>query len=116
MTTKSVVSHHQETTRNLGTLFVDVSIDQAARKAVRAAVSWGGLAVVICDAAGFCTAHMAGMNATNRIIKLAPHAVVGTYHINGDDKRSAAMRETRQQIAEDIQHHWQGLCEGRAAA
>ena len=112
----STVNHTQETQRNLGTLFVDVSIDQAARKAIRAAVTWGGMAVVIVYLDGKAEAHMAGMNATNRLMRLSPHAVVGTYHIKADDPKAAETRRARELIAEDIQCHWQQLCEMRAAA
>lgn len=112
----SSAGHTQETKRALGALFVDVSIEQAARKAIRAAVSWGGMAVVMCDAAGYCTAHLPGMPATDRLVKMSPWAVVGTYHVKADDPRSAQTRNARALIAEDIQHHWQLLCEARAAA
>lgn len=112
----SSAGHTQETKRALGALFVDVSIDQAARKAIRAAVSWGGTAMVMCDAAGYCTAHMPGMPATERLVKTSPWAVVGTYHVNADDPKAKETRNARALIAEDIQHHWQLLCEARAAA
>ena len=116
MSTRGLVGHTQETQRALGALFVDVSIDQAARKVVRAAVTWGGLVVVMCDAAGYCTAHMAGMNATDRLVKMSPWAVVGTYHVKADDPKAKETRDARALIAEDIQHHWQLLCEARTAA
>lgn len=112
----SHANHTQDTTRALGTLFADTSIDQAARKVVRAAVTWGGLVVVVVDPAGKVTAHMAGMTATNRLVALMPWAVVGTYSVTSDDPKSAAMREIRAQIAEDIWHHWQLLGEAKHAA
>lgn len=112
----SGATHTQDTVRAFGALFVDLSIDQAARKCVRAAVSWGGMVVVICDAAGYCTAHMPGMPATDRLVKASPWAVVGTYHVKADDPKAKETQDARQLIAEDIQHHWQLLCEARAAA
>lgn len=112
----STAGHTQETKRALGALFVDVSIDQAARKAIRAAVSWGGMAMVMCDAAGYCTAHLPGMPATDRLVRMSPWAVVGTYHVKADDPKAAETRNARALIAEDIQHHWRLLCEARAAA
>ena len=117
MKTKGTVNHTQETSRALGTLYVDASIDQAARKAIRAAVSWGGMVVVIIDAAGYATAHMPGMPSTDRLIAISPWAVVGTYYVKGsDDPRSRDCRDKEKQLADDIQCHWQGLCEARAAA
>lgn len=112
----SSANHTQETKRALGALFVDVSIDQAARKAIRAAVSWGGMAVVMCDAAGYCTAHLPGMPATDRLVRRLPGDLVGTYHVKADDPKAAETRNARALIAEDIQHHWQLLCEARVAA
>ena len=116
MSSTGIVVHTQETRRALGTLFVEVSIDQAARKVIRAAVTWGGMALVMCDAAGYCTAHLPGMPATDRLVKMSPWAVVGTYHVKANDTRAAETRNARALIAEDIQHHWQLLCEARAAA
>ena len=116
MSSTGIVVHTQETRRALGTLFVDVSIDQAARKVIRAAVTWGGMALVMCDAAGYCTAHLPGMPATDRLVKMSPWAVVGTYHVKANDTRAAETRNARALIAEDIQLLLQLLCDARAAA
>lgn len=116
MSSTGIVTHTQETKRALGSLFVDVSIDQAARKVVRAAMAWGGMVLVMCDAAGYCTAHLPGMPVTDRLVKISPWAVVGTYHVKANDPKAKETRDARALIAEDIQHHWQLLCEARAAA
>lgn len=116
MSARGLVGHTQETQRALGALFVDVSIDQAARKVIRAAMAWGGMVTVMCDQSAHCTAHLPGMPATDRLVKMSPWAVVGTYHVKANDPKAKETRDARALIAEDIQHHWQLLCEARAAA
>lgn len=116
MSTSGITGRRSDHVRQFGRIFVDVSIDQAARKVIRAAVTWGGMALVMCDAAGYCTAHLPGMPATDRLVKMSPWAVVGTYHVKADDPKAKETRDARALIAEDIQHHWQLLCEARAAA
>jgi len=115
MSNKGETCHTQDTVRSFGTLFTDLSIDQAARKAIRAAVSWGGMAVVMVDAAGLCSAHMPGMPATDRLIRKSPGALVGTYHVHADDPSKSVTRVARDLISEDIWCHWQQMCDARAA-
>jgi xanthine dehydrogenase iron-sulfur cluster and FAD-binding subunit A len=114
MSAREHALHTQQHQRQFGVLFKDVSIDQAARKVARAAVSWGGVAVVFVDEQGRCSAAMAGTPATQKIIERNMWIVVGTYHVTCDDTKSKQYRDTRDQIAVDIQHHWQLLSEAAA--
>ena len=110
----SHANHTQEHQRQFGKLFQDISIEHAARKVCRAALSWGGVAVVFVDAAGRCSAAMAGTQATQRMVERNMWIVVGTYHVSSDDTRSKQYRDTRELIAQDIWHHWQLLSEAAA--
>ena len=114
MSARNHAMHTQEHQRAFGVLFADLSIDQAARKVCRAAVSWGGVAVVFVDAAGRCSAAMAGTKETQRMVDRNMWAVVGTYHVTCDDTKSKAYRDTRDLIAEDIWCHWKLLSEAAA--
>jgi hypothetical protein len=114
MSSRDYATHTQEHQRAFGVLFKDISIDQAARKVARAAVSWGGVAVVCVDEQGRCSAAMAGTPATARIIARNMWCVVGTYHITTDDTKRQQYKDTVRLIAEDIQVHWQLLSEAAA--
>lgn len=115
MSSRGKVSRASDHIRNFGRLFTDLSIDQAARKCVRAAVSWGGLVVVTVDSAGQCTALIAGTALTDRRLASAPADLVGTYHIEGDDQRTEASARAQKHIAEDIWWHWQQIRGAMAA-
>lgn len=106
MSAPSQVSHYAEYVRRFGTLFEDVTIEQAARKCARAAVAWGGEAAVYAWPDG-------------RVLAVVPRSaqqktmddrfLVGTYLAIGRRVKDAEALTTRQQIAEDLWHHMQQM-------
>ena len=105
MSAAGTTGRRSDHVRQFGRIFADLSVDQAARKCVRAAVSWGGNVVVFVDQTGLCSALIGGTGATDKAVKAAPGDFVGAYSVTHDDYRRAS-NESRELIAWDILEHW----------
>jgi len=108
MSAPNKVSHWAEYVRRFGTLFEDVSIEQAARKCTRAAVAWGGEAAVYAWPDGQVLA-VVPRSAPQK--DMDDRFLVGTYLAIGSRTKAAEALATRQQIAEDLWHHMQQIKE-----
>lgn len=88
--------------RLFGVVFESTSIDRAAAKCVRAAATWGGLAMVFVDSAGLVEAIKPGTIDADATIKRRAADLVGTYSAPHQRDRH---KDAREHIAEDIWHH-----------
>lgn len=89
--------------KQLGTLFAQISIDDAAKAAVNSARLWGGAVIVTVDDDRRCTARAQDMADTDRYLRECPWALVGAYDVTSNSAESR--RRVAVQIAEDIWEH-----------
>lgn len=71
-------------TRNFGVLFTEISIERAARKCCRAAITWGGDALVFVDSERRCSAVMPNTVAARNALKNCSTGFIGQYRANSD--------------------------------
>lgn len=92
---------NNQTSRVIGVVFEQLSINDAARKCANVAWYWGGAASVYCNRAGMVVAIAPG--TVDARVAESGHAdqIVGTYRV--DSRKRGA--ELAPQIAEDIWHH-----------
>lgn len=100
--------------KQLGTIFAEISIDDAARAAVNAARLWGGQVIVTVDDDNRCTARAPDMTDTDRYLRECPWAMVGAYDVTSNSAESR--RKIAVHIAEDIWEHVRLKSSARVAA
>ena len=100
--------------KQLGTIFSEISIDDAARAAVNAARLWGGQVIVTVDDDNRCTARAPDMTDTDRYLRERPLALIGAYDVTSNSAESR--RKIAVHIAEDIWEHVRLKSSARVAA
>lgn len=104
MTTARIATHRSaDKQRRFGVLFQTMSVDVAASRCVKAAVSWGGVVSVYLDGDGYVTCVVPGTVAAMEIERAMTLDHVGVYTaaagLGCGDPRN---REPRKLIAGDL--------------
>lgn len=89
------------TSRVIGVVFEQLSVNDAAKKCAHVAWYWGGSAVVYCNRSGMVVAVAPGTIDAKVAESRCGNHIVGTY--SASSRKHGA--EIAPQIAEDIWHH-----------
>lgn len=92
---------NNETSRVIGIVFEQLSVNDAAKKCANLAWYWGGAATVYCNRSGMVVAVAPGTIDAKVAESRCGNQIVGTYSANSRKHG----REIAPQIAEDIWHH-----------
>lgn len=94
-----------EIRRHCGTVFLDVTCDELAKRTMRSARMFGGQAALFVCANGLAVCMAIGTWPCDTAMRNSGQYLVGVYEWNNNDCRSPAYRETQERISGDVWHH-----------